>query len=153
MMLSTPSSSSVFPDFPGEWTTGETASSYYGNPDLCGAVDAVYINNHPWFDNQSVDTAGEYVLGHIEAVAAFCSEHGHNKSVKTSETGWPWKGDDNGPAVASPQNQASAVGKIRDAAGDASIIFSAYNELWKDGSLNGGVEQNWGVLGNAPSDQ
>ncbi|GMG28071.1 unnamed protein product [Ambrosiozyma monospora] len=143
----------AWPDYTGEWSTGETASSYYGNPDLCAAVDTVYLNNHPWFDNQNIDTAGEYVLGHIQAVAAFCSEHGHNVSVKTSETGWPWKGDSNGPAVASPQNQETAVRNIVNAAGDACIVFSAYNELWKDGTLNGGVEQNWGVLGNAPSEQ
>ncbi|GMF01084.1 unnamed protein product [Ambrosiozyma monospora] len=138
-------------DFTGEWTTGETASSYYGNPDLCGAVDAVYLNNHPWFDDQTADTAGSYVLGHVEAVAAFCEENGHKVSVKTSETGWPSAGDANGPAVASSANQETAVGNILKSAGDSSILFSAYNELWKSSTENGGVEQHWGVLGDAPS--
>lgn len=141
----------VFPNFSGKWTTGETVSSFYGHPELCSAVDYIAVNNHPFFDGQTQDTAGEYVLGHIQAVAAFCQEHGSNKEVLTIETGWPWKGNANGVSVPSSENQVTALKKISEAAGDACIAFSAYNELWKDGSVNGGVEQSWGFLGNAPS--
>ncbi|GMM38007.1 hypothetical protein DASC09_053320 [Saccharomycopsis crataegensis] len=141
---------SIYPDFPGMWTTAETASSFYGNPDLCGAVDYVGINNHPYFDGQTPETAGSYVLGHIEAVAEFCEEHGHNKQTVTLETGWPWAGNADGVAVPSSENQVTAIKNIQSAAANDCILFSAYNELWKTSSV-WDVEKNWGFMGNAPS--
>lgn len=143
---------SIFPYFPGQWTTGETVSSFYGNPQLCSAVDYVGINNHPFFDHQTSATAGDYVLSHIEAVAQFCKEHGADKKVVTLETGWPWKGDTwEGTAVASSQDQTIAINNIANSAGNDCIAYSAYNELWRLATENGGIAQAWGFLGNAPS--
>ncbi|GMM38006.1 hypothetical protein DASC09_053310 [Saccharomycopsis crataegensis] len=140
----------AFPNFNGSWITSETVSSFYGNPDLCGAVDYVGINNHPYFDGQTPETAGSYVLGHIQALAEFCEENGHSKEVKVLETGWPWAGNADGVAVPSSENQVTALKNIASAAGSDCIVFSAYNELWKTTS-DWDVERSWGVLGNAPS--
>lgn len=137
--------------FNGKVFTADVVATVYEYPEMCEFNDVIGINNHPFFDHQTHETAGEYVLGHIQAVAAFCLEHGHDVSVITTETGWPWKGDKNDKAVPSSENQVTALKKISDAAGDDCILYSAYNELWKDGSINGGVEQSWGILGNAPS--
>ncbi len=141
---------SVFPAFPGKWISADTISSYYGNPELCEYNDYIGVNSHPFFDDSTAENAGEYVLSHVQAVWQFCHEHGHDKDVINLETGWPWKGEQLHSAIPSSENQVTAVKAIAEKAGDASILYSAYNDLWKDdGPWN--VEKNWGNLGNAPS--
>ncbi len=136
--------------FPGKIITVDTVSSFYGNPELCEYVDYIGTNSHPYFDDSTAANAGDYVLSHIQAVWAFCNEHGHPKDVRVMETGWPWSGDVYRSAVPGVDEQKTALKAINEKASSASIVFSAYNELWKDEG-NWKVERHFGILGNAPS--
>jgi exo-beta-1,3-glucanase (GH17 family) len=58
------------------------------------------------------------------------------------ETGWPSAGDPNGQAVASTENQEIAKSGILSAMGNKCVMFSAFNDAWKDpGQYD--VEQYW----------
>ncbi len=137
--------------FPGKIITVDTVSAFYGNPELCEYVDYIGTNSHPYYDSSTAEDAGDYVLSHIQAVWAFCNEHGYAKDVRVMETGWPWSGDVfNQKGVPGVAEQVTALKSINEKAGSASIVFSAYNELWKDEGVYK-VERSFGILGNAPS--
>jgi len=73
------------------------------------------------------------------------------KNIVVTETGWPMKGQRNGLAVPSLENQKAALSSIRQefssTPGDV-ILFSAFNDRWKEnnaGTFN--TEGFWGIIG------
>lgn len=121
----------------------DTFIAVINNPGLCDSSDYMAINAHAFFDGYyTADQAGEWVLQQIQRVYTAC---GGKKRVLVTETGWPSKGDSNGKAVPSQENQDSAISSIKSVCGDASILFNAFNDMWKaPGSFN--AEQYWGIL-------
>jgi len=62
------------------------------------------------------------------------------------ESGWPSQGGANGLAVPSAANQKIAIRNIVKAMGSDVILFSAYDETWKeDTAATKNTERHWGI--------
>lgn len=124
----------------------DTFIATINNPGLCDYSDYVAINAHAYFDgNVEASQSGEWALQQIQRVWTAC---GGKKDVTIVESGWPSQGGSNGKAVASPENQQSAVNSIKNVIGNDVYLFTAFNDLWKNpGYL--GSEQYWGIYGNS----
>ncbi|KAI5953774.1 MP65 [Candida theae] len=131
--------------YSGPVVSVDTFIAVINNPDLCDYSDYIAVNAHCFFDGgYSADQAGQWVLSQIQRVSTAC---GNKKNVLITETGWPSKGESNNKAVPSKENQQSAIQSIKDTCGSASILFTAFNDLWKaDGAYN--AEKWWGFLSN-----
>lgn len=127
--------------YTGPVVSVDTFIAVINNPDLCDYSDYMAVNAHAFFDGYvTADQAGDWVLLQIERVATTCS----SKSVFITETGWPTRGDNNGVAVPSTDNQKAALASISEKCGDDVTFFNAYNDLWKaDGAYN--AEKYWGI--------
>jgi len=126
--------------YTGIISTVETVGTYQANPVLCTAVESVIHSNiHAYFDpNTSSSQAGSFVASQVGILSALC-----NKQIIVSETGWPHAGGSNGAAIASPQDQATAVAAIKAAQINADVTFFSFtDDPWKPA----GVEQNFGNL-------
>lgn len=115
-------------------------------PQLCGTETWLAANAHPFFDGSvTAPGAGAFLTAQSAAVTKAC-----NKPVLITETGWPSKGDANGVAVPSTDNQNLVVTDACSALGDNLVLLGAFNDYWKsnfEGSF--GAEENWGILGNS----
>ncbi|CAI5758988.1 unnamed protein product [Candida verbasci] len=131
--------------FSGSVVSVDTFIATINNPELCKYSDYVAVNAHAFFDGYyTAQDAGDWVLQQIQRVWTAC---GGEKQVLITETGWPSRGDSNGKAVPSKQNQQDAIASIKAKCGSAAILFTAFNDLWKaDGPYN--AEKYWGFLSN-----
>lgn len=120
----------------------DTFIAVINNPELCQYSDYLAVNAHAFFDGHiAAADAGPWVLQQIQRVWTAC---GGQKDVLITETGWPSRGDSNGVAVPSKPNQQAAISSIKSTCGDSSILFTAFNDLWKaDGPFN--AEKWWGI--------
>jgi len=128
--------------YSGPIVAADTFIAIINNPGLCKYSDYMAINAHAYFDYYTVaEDAGSWLLLQIQRVWTAC---GADKNVFVTETGWPSKGDTYGKAVASKEAQDAAIKSIRSSAGNDAILFSAYNDMWKQpGAEN--CEQYWGI--------
>lgn len=128
--------------YTGPVVSVDTFIAVINNPELCKYSDYVAVNAHAFFDGYvTADQAGKWVLLQIQRVYTAC---GGDKSVFITESGWPSKGDTNGVAVPSKENQEAAISSIKNTCGDSTILFTAFNDLWKaDGAYN--AEKYWGI--------
>jgi len=127
----------------GPVTTTETLDVWEKNAAvLCPVVDVVGCNIHPFF-NADVDAehAGEFVASQLNIVDGLCpGKYGLNL-----ETGWPSAGVCNGKACPGKAEQVTAIKGIEAAVGGKSVMFSMYNDLWKEAGAFG-CEQSWGTI-------
>lgn len=114
-------------------------STIWSNKDLCNG-DFVAANAHPYFDGSSEPSnCGKWLESQISKLKGICS----GKDVLITETGWPTAGGNR----ASKSNQNSCLNSIKSSSSNKhSLLFSAWNEAWKDGTL----EQSWGIKGADP---
>lgn len=128
--------------YTGPVVSVDTFIAVINNPGLCDCSDYMAVNAHAFFDGYvTAEDAGDWVMLQIERVASTCG----SKSVFITETGWPTKGQSNGVAVPSPENQKSALASISGKCGNDVLFFNAFNDYWKaDGAW--GVEKYWGVF-------
>jgi exo-beta-1,3-glucanase (GH17 family) len=137
----------------GPVATVDTLVATKANPQLCTGFAKCYVNCHPFFDGNTVaEDAGTFLQTSISQLQAVLADS--SQEIVITETGWPWKGGNNGVAVPSVTNQNSAIAAITlafESNRAGVIILSAFNDLWKaPGSL--GVEQFWGLnQANPPS--
>ncbi|TGZ80188.1 glycoside hydrolase [Ascodesmis nigricans] len=116
---------------------------------VCKASDYIAANAHPFFDGgYAASEAGNFLRDMARAMtekltAAGCT----GKEIRFAETGWPKKGDANGRAEPSLENQAVAVKSILEAYPNT-ILFTAFDDKWKeDTPETKGTEQHWGIAG------
>lgn len=115
-------------------------STIWSNTALCNG-DFVAANAHAYFDGSSLaSNCGLWLESQISKLKGICS----GKDVLITETGWPTAGGDR----ASLSNQEACLNSIksRSSANSHALLFSAWNEAWKSGTL----EQNWGIMGADP---
>ena len=135
--------------YTGKVVTVDTFIAMIANPELCLASDFAAANCHAFFDGGvEASGAGKFVLTQAQRVSEACG----GKDTMITESGWPSQGQTNGKAVPSPENQAAAISSLRSAFSNNLILFSAFNDNWKQNSAGTfGTEHYWGILGNAPS--
>ena len=133
----------------GPVVTVDTITAMKANPELCHASDFCAINCHAFFDgNVYAEGAGHFVRDWAQKV----SEATGGMSVVIAETGWPTQGNKNNKAIPSQENHDIAITSIRRLIPENLILYSAFNDLWKEDSENThDAEKFWGILGNAPS--
>jgi len=138
-------------DYKGHVVTVDTFIAVINNPELCSVGDYTAVNCHAFFDGGvTADKSGQWVLEQAQRVSEAC---GGRKTVIT-EAGWPSSGSTNGKAVPSKENQAAAVSDLKSAFTSDLILFTAFNDYWKQNSAaTYGVEQYWGIYGDCPSSQ
>ncbi|KAH3667171.1 hypothetical protein OGAPHI_002820 [Ogataea philodendri] len=130
----------------GKVVTVDTVGAYQGSSDLCDASDFIAANAHPyWAGSVKPEDSGTWLENQISILKDAC---GSDKSVLITETGWPTKGDTYGQyAVPSTENQLTAVKAIVESVADQVIMFTTYDDYWKDAGSYG-VEQYWGIYAN-----
>lgn len=134
--------------YTGPVVSVDTFIAVINNPGLCDASDYMAVNAHAYFDGGvTAAEAGDWALLQIQRVYSAC---GGSKSVMITESGWPSSGESYGEAVASSENQQTAISSIKNTIGNDCLLFTAYNDLWKSpGYLS--VEQSWGIYGDSSS--
>lgn len=128
--------------YSGQITTTEPINVWQQSGSaLCGAVDILGANLHPFFNaDVSPEKAGSFVRAQIKDLEAVC-----NKDVINLETGWPSQGSPNGKAIPGTAQQAAAIRALVEEVGSQSVFFSYSNDLWKDaGDFD--VERYWGCI-------
>ncbi|EAW15239.1 putative cell wall glucanase (Scw11) [Aspergillus clavatus NRRL 1] len=131
--------------YSGQVTTTEPINVWQANGDaLCGAVDIIGANIHPFFNaDVSAAEAGKFVAQEFKTLKGICP----GKDVINLETGWPHSGEANGKAIPSREEQAIAIKAIADEVGSMSVFFSYFDDLWKQPGAFG-VERYWGCIEN-----
>ena len=138
----------------GKVVTVDTLVAARNNPSLCDASDYCAVNSHPFFDGSTAAAdSGSFLTAQIPTLRAVLSNK--SQDIVITETGWPWQGESNGAAVASPGNQAAALSSIKSAFSSnpaGVILFTTFNDVWKKNTAaQFQAEQYWGFLGNSPS--
>ncbi|PNY30023.1 Family 17 glucosidase SCW4 [Tolypocladium capitatum] len=127
----------------------DTFVAAQAHPELCEQSDYCAINAHAFFDGTvSAAESGRWLQNTISRVKSALSVP---KKVVVTETGWPMKGEKNGMAVPSLEDQKSALDSIKkefaSTPGDV-ILFSAFNDLWKTRDMaTFNSDPYWGIGG------
>lgn len=134
--------------YTGPVVSVDTFIAVINNPGLCAVSDYMAVNAHAFFDGHiEASGSGDWVLQQIQRVWSACDGAGHQKDVLITESGWPSQGGANGVAVPSLSNQKSAIASIKEKVGNSCILFTAFNDLWKqDGPMS--AEKYYGIFSN-----
>ncbi|KAH3997073.1 hypothetical protein HBI56_125700 [Parastagonospora nodorum] len=110
---------------------------------LCDHIDVFTVQVHPYFTASiTADKAGDFAAQQLEQAAKVCPGPAA-KGKFITEIGWPKSGMANGLAVASVENQKTAMKAIMEKVGSEACVFSYQDDTWKaPGDL--GVEQYFG---------
>ncbi|CEP20372.1 unnamed protein product [Cyberlindnera jadinii] len=129
--------------YTGTVVSVDTLVAVQNNPVLCEYSDFIAVNSHPFWDgNVSPENSGTWLQTQISNIKSIC---GGVKDVLITETGWPTQGSAYQSCVPSKANQELALQSIADTVADQVLLFTTFNDLWKDpGSY--GVEQYWGIF-------
>ena len=138
-------------EYKGDVVTVDTFIAVINNPELCTVGDYTAVNCHAFFDGGvTAEKSGQWVLEQAQRVSQACGNA--DRKVVITEAGWPSSGSTNGKAVPSKENQAAAVKDLKSAFTSNLILFTAFNDYWKQNSAaTFGVEQYWGIYGDCPS--
>lgn len=133
------------PKYSGPVVSVDTLVAVLANPELCDLSDYLAVNAHPFWDGGvSPEDSGSFLTSQISQLKSVCN---NGKDILITESGWPTKGDTYGSCVPSLTNQLKAVKSIGQTLGDQVLMFTTYNDYWKDpGSSD--VEQYWGIFGD-----
>jgi exo-beta-1,3-glucanase (GH17 family) len=143
--------SSLPSEYSGSVVTVDTFIAVIDNPELCTVGDYTATNCHAFFDGGvTAEKSGKWVLEQAQRVSEACGNP--DRKVVITEAGWPSSGSTNGVAVPSSENQQAAVKDLKDNFSSNLILFTAFNDYWKQNSAaTYGVEQYWGIYGDCPS--
>ncbi|KAF2429483.1 glycoside hydrolase [Tothia fuscella] len=130
----------------------DTQNAFLEHPELCGHAAGDYIgaNIHAYFNpHTQADQAGDFVANQIDLLRQ-CGQTSwkrRNVRVRVMETGWPTQGDNNGVAVPSKKNQATAMASIKSRIANDVFMFSAFNNYWKKNTPEThNTEHFWGMF-------
>lgn len=130
--------------FSGSVITVDTFNVMQNDATVCSTSDYCAANAHAFFDpNTAAANAGQFVLNAYNSV----SKANNGKKVVITESGWPWKGNCNGQACPSVENQKAAMNSIMSSFGGmpgSIFMFQAYNAGYKQPGPQG-VEQFFGI--------
>jgi len=143
--------SSLPSEYSGSVVTVDTFIAVIDNPELCTVGDYTATNCHAFFDGGvTAEKSGKWVLEQAQRVSEACGNP--DRKVVITEAGWPSSGSTNKLAIPSKENQAAAVQDLKDHFTSNLILFTAFNDYWKQNSAaTYGVEQYWGIYGDCPS--
>jgi exo-beta-1,3-glucanase (GH17 family) len=113
--------------------------------DLAHAVDFMFVHVHPYWENQSIENAANFVLDKCN----FIKQLYPGKQIFIAETGWPSAGETHGQSVPSEANQARFLSEFFDIAQENGIeyfLFSAFDEKWKTDATGIEAEAYWGIF-------
>lgn len=136
--------------FTGAVVTVETSGQVAAFPELCESSSFCAVNIHAFFDAEATAAvAGEVVRSSYQSVKDALSQKGLSQPIYIAESGWPWKGDANGNAVPSIENQRVALQSIMlefqgDIGTSQVFLFQAYDTMYKPPGLFG-VEPYFGI--------
>lgn len=128
--------------YTGKVTTTEPVNIVQENADvLCPVMDVVGVNVQPYFDGaHTAEEAGTFAKSQLGLATTAC---GGSKSGVILEIGWPTKGSPHGVAVASPENQKTALSAVEKELPGQCNYFTYRNDEWKEPG-DFGVETNFG---------
>lgn len=127
--------------YSGDVTIVDTFNAIQANDILCTNehISFVAANAHPFFSGVDSLSAGSWVKSTIGDLKKAC-----NQKVLITETGWPSKGSNIGSSRPSVEDQSTALSSTINEAAESIILFSAWNEGWKQPGEYG-VEPYWGI--------
>lgn len=132
------------PSYNGYIVTVDTLAAVMADSLMCDISDYLAVNCHPYFSGVEALTSGSWLKQQVAQLKSHCN---NGKDILVTESGWPSFGNTVGEAVPSLQNQFSAVRSLGNVMGSEVIMFTMYNDYWKNpGSWN--VEQHWGIYGD-----
>lgn len=132
------------PSYSGYIVTVDTLAAVMNDASMCDISDYLAVNCHPYFSGVEASTSGTWLKSQVASLKSHCN---NGKDILVTESGWPSYGNTVGDAVPSLQNQYAAVKDLGNVMGSSVIMFTMYNDYWKDpGSWN--VEQHWGIYGD-----
>lgn len=130
--------------FSGYVVSVDTLAAVMKDKLMCDISDYLAVNCHPYFSGVEASTSGSWLKQQVNQLKQHC---GNGKEVLVTESGWPTSGNTVGKSVPSISNQMLAVKSLGDVMGELVIMFTTYNDYWKNpGPYN--VEQHWGIYGN-----
>jgi exo-beta-1,3-glucanase (GH17 family) len=124
-------------------TAAEQWHVYRDHPNLASNVDFIMMHVHPYWENQSITNAAQFVVDKYNYVKGLYP----GKTIIIGETGWPSAGATRGPAVPSTDNQKKFVYDFTRLAASNNIdymAFEPFDESWK--IKYGEVEGHWGLF-------
>jgi len=129
----------------GPIVTTDTLVAVLNNKELCRAGDYIAVNSHPYWDGAvPAQQAGPWLVSQLQMLDDVCERNG--KQIFLAETGWPHTGKQFGQHGApSKDNQLVAIKSIVDSLGPRTILFTTFNDYWKDGGSHD-VEKFWGIF-------
>ncbi|RKP31100.1 glycoside hydrolase [Metschnikowia bicuspidata] len=133
------------PSYKGPIVTVDTLTAVLANPgQMCDLGDYLAVNCHPYFSRIEASTSGTWLRSQVAKLQQTC---GSDRTILVTESGWPTSGKTVDQAVPSLYNQLLSIKSIANVMGDQLIMFTMYNDYWKDpGAWN--VEQHWGLFGD-----
>ncbi|CCH43866.1 putative secreted protein [Wickerhamomyces ciferrii] len=128
----------------GPVVTTDTLVAVLNNKELCNIGDYIAVNSHPYWDGGvPAQQAGPWLQSQLSMLNDVCERNG--KQIFLAETGWPHKGKKFGQhGDPSKDNQLIAIKSIVDTLGQDTILFTTFNDYWKDGGSHD-VEKYWGI--------
>lgn len=131
-------------DYSGYIVAVDTLAAVMADSSMCDISDYLAVNCHPYFSGVEALTSGTWLKTQADSLQSLCN---NGKDILITESGWPTYGDTIGLAVPSEDDQYLAIKAIATEMGSEVIMFTTYNDYWKDpGAYN--VEQHWGIYGN-----
>jgi exo-beta-1,3-glucanase (GH17 family) len=128
-------------------TTGDVYGAWLAYPALVQAVDVLFVNYYPYWEEVAIQYAVPTLHRRHQQVVAAAG----GKRVVVSEAGWPSCGAPLGDAVPSPGNAARHFRDVQSwakATGVDVIYFAALDESWK-ATYEGPQGACWGVFDKA----
>lgn len=124
-------------------STAEPWHVWLAQPELARHVDFITVHLLPYWEKVPAEQAVSYALARLQDV----QRRFPRLPVVIGEVGWPSQGPDQGPAIASPENQALFVRQFvsqAQALGLEYYLMEAIDQPWKT-SIEGQAGAHWGL--------